>query len=100
MIAHDPLISPARARELDVELVSLEQLFEQSQVISNHIPDLETTRGVLAAPLFERMRDGATFINTGRGAQVVEDDLIRVFTERPDLTSPLTKSDLDAGSLV
>ena len=35
------------------------------------------------------MREGATFINTGRGAQVVEGDLIRVLTERPDLTALL-----------
>ena len=89
VIAHDPLVSPARANDLDVELVSMDQLFEQSLVISNHIPDLDTTRGVLSARLFERMRDGATFINTGRGAQVVEDDLIRVFAERADLTALL-----------
>jgi phosphoglycerate dehydrogenase-like enzyme len=89
VIAHDPLVTLARAKELDVELVSMEQLFERSLVVSNHIPDLDTTRGVLSAPLFERMRDGATFINTGRGAQVVEDDLIRVFAERRDLTALL-----------
>ena len=89
VIAHDPLVTSARANELDVELVSMEQLFERSLVISNHIPDLDTTRGVLSAPLFERMRDGATFINTGRGAQVVEDGLIRVLAGRPDLTALL-----------
>ena len=31
----------------------------------------------------------ATFLNTGRGAQVVEDDLVRALTERPDLTAVL-----------
>lgn len=39
--------------------------------------------------LFERLREGATFINTGRGAQVVEADLIAVLKERPDLTALL-----------
>ena len=39
--------------------------------------------------LFQRMREGATFINTGRGAQVVEADLIRVLRERPDVTALL-----------
>ena len=29
----------------------------------------------------------AAFLNTGRGAQVVEDDLVRALTERPDLTA-------------
>ena len=35
------------------------------------------------------MRDGATFINTGRGAQVVEADMIAVLKARPDLTALL-----------
>ena len=35
------------------------------------------------------MREGATFINTGRGAQVVEADLIAVLEARPDLTALL-----------
>ena len=35
------------------------------------------------------MQQNATFINTGRGAQVVEDDLVRALTERPDLTAVL-----------
>lgn len=35
------------------------------------------------------MRQGATFINTGRGAQVDEAGLIEVFKRRPDLTALL-----------
>jgi len=35
------------------------------------------------------MWKNAVFINTGRGAQVVEDDLVRVLRERPDLTALL-----------
>jgi|TARA_B100000959_G_scaffold274988_1_gene327640 phosphoglycerate dehydrogenase-like enzyme len=44
---------------------------------------------VLTAAHFEAMRDGAIFINTGRGAQIVEPDLIRVLGARPDFTAPL-----------
>ncbi len=40
------------------------------------------------------MRHGATFINTGRGATVVESDLVRVMRERPDLTALLDQGDL------
>ena len=39
--------------------------------------------------LFSRMKDNATFLNTGRGAQVVEDDLIRALTEKPERTAVL-----------
>jgi phosphoglycerate dehydrogenase-like enzyme len=87
VIAHDPFLTEERARALDVERVALADLFRRAYVVSNHIPDLPSTRGTLTGALFETMRDGATFINTGRGAQVVEADLIRVLEARPDLTA-------------
>jgi phosphoglycerate dehydrogenase-like enzyme len=89
VIAHDPFLSAERAAELAVERVPLEELFERASVVSNHIPDLPASRGTLGKAMFERMREGATFINTGRGAQVVEDELIAVLAARPDLTALL-----------
>jgi phosphoglycerate dehydrogenase-like enzyme len=89
VVASDPFLTPERAAALGVELVGLEELFARAYVVSNHVPDLPATRGMLGAALFERMRDGATFINSGRGAQVVEADLARVLGARPDLTALL-----------
>jgi phosphoglycerate dehydrogenase-like enzyme len=89
VIAHDPYLTAEHAAELEVEPVALEEVFRRAYVVSNHIPDLPTTQGVLTGALFEAMREGATFINTGRGAQVVEADLIRVLRARPDLTALL-----------
>lgn len=89
VIAHDPFLTDDRADELNVESVSLNEIFERSLVVSNHIPDLDSTAGVLNRAHFESMRDGATFINSGRGAQVVEPDLIHVLEVRPDLTALL-----------
>ena len=89
VLANDPYLTAERAAELGVETVSLPALFERSYIVSNHIPDLPATKNVLDGALFERMRDGATFINTGRGAQVVEADLVRVLSRRPDLTALL-----------
>lgn len=89
VLASDPFLTPERAQELGVEKVSLEELFRRSYVVSNHIPDLPGTKQMLGASLFESMREGATFINTGRGAQVVESHLIRVLKARPDLTALL-----------
>jgi phosphoglycerate dehydrogenase-like enzyme len=89
VIAYDPFLSAERAAQLNVELVSLEEIFSRSMVVCNHMPDLETTRGAFARPHFESMRDGATFVNTGRGAQVVESDLLDVLSARPDLTALL-----------
>ena len=89
VLASDPTLTVERAAELGVEKVTLEEIFERSYIVSNHIPDLPSTKNVLDGALFERMQDGATFINTGRGAQVVEADLIRVMRQRPDLTALL-----------
>jgi phosphoglycerate dehydrogenase-like enzyme len=44
---------------------------------------------MLGGALFERLREGATFINSGRGAQVVEAELARVLAARSDLTALL-----------
>ncbi|MCW8114170.1 hydroxyacid dehydrogenase [Yersinia intermedia] len=69
--------------------VSLEEAFETAFVISNHLPNRYDNVGVLDGSLFRRMRPGAVFINTGRGLQVNEADLIDVFTERSELTALL-----------
>lgn len=87
VVACDPLLTAARAADLGVEPVALDEVFRRSAVVCNHIPDLPATRGMLTARQFRAMRDGATFVNTGRGAQVVEDDLAAVLRERPDLTA-------------
>ena len=89
VIAYDPFLTEERAAELAVEKVSLQALFQRAYIVSNHIPDLPSTQGVLTGDLFASMREGATFINTGRGAQVVEDAFIEVFRSRPDLTALL-----------
>jgi phosphoglycerate dehydrogenase-like enzyme len=93
VLACDPFVSSERAAELGVEKVTLEELFRRAYIVSNHIPDLPSTKQMLGAALFESMRDGATFINTGRGAQVVEADLVRVLAARPDLTALLDVTD-------
>ena len=87
VIAYDPFLTAERASSLNVERVTLDEVFERAAVVCNHIPDIATTRGMLGAAQFCRMRDGATFINTGRGAQVVEEELLQTLRDRPDLTA-------------
>lgn len=89
VLVFDPFLPDEKARELGVKKVSLEMLFQKCQVVSNHLANNEQTRGMLNGMLFEKMCPYATFLNTGRGAQVVEADLIRVLKERPDLTAIL-----------
>ena len=89
VLVFDPFLSDERAAEMGVEKCSLEDLFERSFVVSNHLANNEQTRGMLRYDHFRRMRENGVFINTGRGAQVVEEDLVRVLRERGDLTALL-----------
>lgn len=89
VLVFDPFLPEEKAEELGVQKVSLETLFAQCQVISNHLANNDQTKGMLREPLFAKMRPFATFLNTGRGAQVVEKDLVQVLQSRPDLTAIL-----------
>ena len=89
VLVFDPFFSDEKAVELGVEKCELADLFAKSFVISNHLANNPQTQGMLNYALFERMRKNAVFVNTGRGAQVVEADLVRILTERPDLTALL-----------
>ena len=66
-----------------------QDIFANCQTISNHVADLPATKGMFGKELFSLMKSNATFINTGRGAQVVEEDLIAVLKENPDMTAIL-----------
>ncbi len=89
VVTFDPFLPDETAAELGVKKVSLEELFKECHVVSNHLANNEQTRGIFTYELFASMRENSTFLNTGRGAQVVEDDLIRALTERPDITAVL-----------
>ncbi len=89
VVVFDPFLGEADARALGVELVSLQEAFERGAVVSNHLANNPQTVGMLRAEHFARMAPDAVFINTGRGATVDEDGLIRVLRERPDLTALL-----------
>ena len=93
VLVYDPFLPDQKAAALGVQKCTLPELFAHSFVISNHLANNEKTRQILNYPLFSRMQENAVFINTGRGAQVVEDDLVRILAERPDLTALLDVTD-------
>ncbi|MBS7706737.1 hydroxyacid dehydrogenase [Chelatococcus asaccharovorans] len=76
VLMHDPFLDDARVTELGVELVSLDQLLAESDIISLHVPSLPETRHMIGAAQLARVKDGALFINTARGALIDEEALI------------------------
>jgi phosphoglycerate dehydrogenase-like enzyme len=85
VIAYAPFISPELAAELQVELVSLDEVFRRADVVSLHTPWLKETEGMITGAHFAAMKENATFINTARGAIVRENEMIDVLKKRPDL---------------
>ena len=91
--AYDPYCSAEKAAALGVTLADLNFIFETCLTVSNHTPNIPSTRGMLNYTHFSRMPKNGVFINTGRGAQVVEADLIRALTEEPARTAVLDVTD-------
>jgi phosphoglycerate dehydrogenase-like enzyme len=72
----DPYMPPAEAKRLGVALVSLEDLMATSDIVSLHPPLNAQTEGMITARHLALLRDGATLINTSRGAIVDQDALV------------------------
>ncbi len=80
----DPFLRAERAALLGVEKVdALPALFAACHVISNHLANNPQTLGMIDKRCFDKMADNAVFINTGRGQQVAEADLIAALKEKP-----------------
>ena len=89
LLAYDPFLPEEQAAELQVGLVSLEELFRECDVISVHAPWIPETERMITGDLIASMKHGATLINTSRGAVIAEDEMIGVLRDRPDLSAVL-----------
>ena len=89
VMVYDPFLTEEQAQDLGVTKVSLKEMFSGCTVISNHVANNPQTVGMLNKDLFDRMQPYATFINTGRGAQVVEQDLAEAMKKEPGRTAVL-----------
>ncbi len=72
VFAYDPFVSEETASEYGVKLVSLETLFSECDIISNHLANKKELKNIFSYSLFKKMKKYSVFINTGRGAQVNE----------------------------
>lgn len=59
-----------------IDAVSLDELLARADVVSVNCAINDTTRDLFCKATFDKMRDGAYFINTARGEAVVEEDLV------------------------
>ena len=104
IIAYDPYANPARAAQLGVELVELEELMGRSDFVTIHLPKTKETAGMFNAELLAKSKKGQIIINAARGglvdeqalADAIESGHIRgagfdVYASEPCTDSPLFK---------
>ena len=85
LFAFDPFISDEEISKEGVQPVhSVEALYEQCQYVSLHIPANEKTIKSINFELMSRMPQNAVLVNTARKEIINEDDLLKMFAERPD----------------
>ncbi len=84
VLVFDPFLSDEYIKEHNIRMASLDEIFETCDVISNHLANNDHTAGMLCGKYFDKMLPNAVFLNTGRGRQVVEADLVKALKEFPD----------------
>ena len=75
ILIYDPYVSKDKAYEFGVELATKEEIFEQADFISLHMPATEETNKIINKDLFYLMKDGAVLVNCARAEILDEDDL-------------------------
>lgn len=72
LLAADPYVEPAVARQLGADTVSLPELLRRSDFVSLHVPATESTIGMINRKTLMQMKPGAFLINTARGELIDE----------------------------
>jgi D-3-phosphoglycerate dehydrogenase len=81
MVAYDPFISETLISDHGVLPATLSEVLAQSDFVSMHAPARPEVHHMLGEAHFRQMKPSAIFINTGRGATVNEEDLIKALQE-------------------
>ncbi|MEA3442723.1 MAG: phosphoglycerate dehydrogenase [Chloroflexota bacterium] len=106
VIAHDPFISADYASQFKVNLVSLDQLLQESDFITVHMPLTEATKNLINAECLAKVKPTVRIINCARGGLCDEEALLKgiqqgkiagaaidVFPKEPLTDSPLFKEE-------
>jgi D-3-phosphoglycerate dehydrogenase len=106
IIAYDPYLQPARAAAMGVRLVSLEEVLQQADFITVHLPKSKETIGLIGDREMHQVKPNVRLINVARGGIIDENALysaikegrvagagIDVFPKEPVTDSPLFELD-------
>jgi D-3-phosphoglycerate dehydrogenase len=102
VIAYDPYVPPARAAQLGIELLPLDDVLARADFISVHLPKTKETAGLLGKEALAKTKPGVIIVNAARGGLIDEQALadaitsghvrgagLDVFASEPCTDSPL-----------
>jgi D-3-phosphoglycerate dehydrogenase / 2-oxoglutarate reductase len=72
VVVHDPVIQPDMISKLGFESVTLEELYNQSDFITIHVPKSPNTANMINQKAFDMMKEGVMLINCARGGIIDE----------------------------
>jgi D-3-phosphoglycerate dehydrogenase len=81
LIAFDPFVQPAKAASHNVRMVSLDELLEQSDFITVHLPKTPETAGLIGVEALKKVKPSVRIINASRGGIVNEEALFNALKE-------------------
>jgi D-3-phosphoglycerate dehydrogenase len=106
VIAYDPYVTAARAQQLGVTLLPLDDVLGQSDFLTIHMPKTPETTGMISTEQLALMKPTAFIVNVARGGLIDEDALyaavkshriagagLDVFVSEPPTSSPLLELD-------
>ena len=106
VVAHDPFVSAAIAKEQDIRLASLDEVYAAADYLTLHVGLTPQTTGMINADSIKKMKKGVRLVNCARGELIDEASLIEalkqgqvagagldVFVQEPLKNSPLATMD-------
>lgn len=102
VVAYDPYLQPARAAQLGVQLLDLDDLLAQSDFITIHLPKTKETANLIGVEALKKVKPTVRIVNAARGGVLDESALydaikedrvggagLDVFSTEPCTDSPL-----------
>ncbi len=106
VVAYDPYVQPARAAQMGVKVLSLDELLEVSDFITVHLPKTPETLGLIGDEALRKVKPSVRIVNAARGGIVDEAALyaalkegrvagagLDVYAKEPCTDSPLFELD-------
>ena len=75
IVAYDPYVSQARAAQLGIELLALDDLLARADFISVHLPKTPETAGLIGTEALAKTKPGVIIVNAARGGLIDEQAL-------------------------